>query len=543
MKNNHKGITLVSLVITIIIMLILAGVSMSMVTGDSSVLGQAKKTAFMQEMAGYKEELETEILGRSAKFYAENLKELDTSKIKLAGSYMKEYIPSMKEEDYDDYMIVGGKLYYVGDDEFELGICSELGYVTKAPGQSAEEFVGSIENDILQDLVIGMAGNAFTKYNEEKDAEEEIGLKLARKVASSGFGQGVSDPWTIITEVDESGNNVSTYADGWYYVKAGEEIPGLGKLRYSYIINYAENKAERFTDRHIILSNEGNLAVTDKLVFNADPTNMDGSTTSWGGATLSGFTGTEKDENNNVISGWTPTSLNFDGKNDFLEYKIPSTFQTEGITIEFYGYLDNSKGYSTISFYKGPSQGASNSFKHTLSNVKSGTPGCKVPNDILQMAGVYTTDTKPGGGYYPSGSKAQCPNWCCDFHIRLDDKPHTGDIFITYVLNKNGEYKVYKDGKLILEDAWNADYAAKYNQHLSNTGYPIQLGVWYQGATRHYAKQKIYSLRVYEKLLTAEEVELNYKASSSYHKILENDGKADNNNTGGEDIDSVLGKE
>ena len=55
-KFNNNGITLVSLVITIIIMLILAGVSLSMVTGDSSVLGQAKKTAFLQEIAGYKED-------------------------------------------------------------------------------------------------------------------------------------------------------------------------------------------------------------------------------------------------------------------------------------------------------------------------------------------------------------------------------------------------------------------------------------------------------------------------------------------------------
>ena len=39
--ERNKGITLVSLVITIIVMLILAGVSLSMVTGDSRVLKKA----------------------------------------------------------------------------------------------------------------------------------------------------------------------------------------------------------------------------------------------------------------------------------------------------------------------------------------------------------------------------------------------------------------------------------------------------------------------------------------------------------------------
>ena len=39
-KNNKKGITLIALVITIIVLLILAGVSISMLTGDNSLLGK-----------------------------------------------------------------------------------------------------------------------------------------------------------------------------------------------------------------------------------------------------------------------------------------------------------------------------------------------------------------------------------------------------------------------------------------------------------------------------------------------------------------------
>ena len=41
MKNN-KGITLIALVITIIVLLILAGVSIAMLTGDNGILTQAK---------------------------------------------------------------------------------------------------------------------------------------------------------------------------------------------------------------------------------------------------------------------------------------------------------------------------------------------------------------------------------------------------------------------------------------------------------------------------------------------------------------------
>ena len=43
-KNQKtKGITLIALVITIIVLLILAGVSISMLTGDNGILTQAEK--------------------------------------------------------------------------------------------------------------------------------------------------------------------------------------------------------------------------------------------------------------------------------------------------------------------------------------------------------------------------------------------------------------------------------------------------------------------------------------------------------------------
>ena len=49
--KNQKGITLVALIITIIVMLILAGVSISLVVGDNGVLTQAQNTKYTQEKA------------------------------------------------------------------------------------------------------------------------------------------------------------------------------------------------------------------------------------------------------------------------------------------------------------------------------------------------------------------------------------------------------------------------------------------------------------------------------------------------------------
>ena len=49
MKGN-KGITLIALVITIIVLLILAGVSIAMLAGNNSILGRAQSTVYMNEI-------------------------------------------------------------------------------------------------------------------------------------------------------------------------------------------------------------------------------------------------------------------------------------------------------------------------------------------------------------------------------------------------------------------------------------------------------------------------------------------------------------
>ena len=44
MKNIEKGITLIALVITIIILLILAGITLAMLTGENGILNKASKS-------------------------------------------------------------------------------------------------------------------------------------------------------------------------------------------------------------------------------------------------------------------------------------------------------------------------------------------------------------------------------------------------------------------------------------------------------------------------------------------------------------------
>ena len=68
MKSN-KGITLIALVITIIVLLILAGVSIAMLSGDNSILGRANQAGKETAVATAKEQIALAINEGMADYY------------------------------------------------------------------------------------------------------------------------------------------------------------------------------------------------------------------------------------------------------------------------------------------------------------------------------------------------------------------------------------------------------------------------------------------------------------------------------------------
>ena len=70
MLKSNKGVTLVALVITIIVLLILAGVSISLVVGDNGVLNNATSAVDETNEGTAREELEMAISSCQADFFA-----------------------------------------------------------------------------------------------------------------------------------------------------------------------------------------------------------------------------------------------------------------------------------------------------------------------------------------------------------------------------------------------------------------------------------------------------------------------------------------
>ena len=63
-KQKNNGITLIALVITIIVLLILAGVSIATLTGDNGILTKASEASKQTEIAEVKEKAQTDILAK-----------------------------------------------------------------------------------------------------------------------------------------------------------------------------------------------------------------------------------------------------------------------------------------------------------------------------------------------------------------------------------------------------------------------------------------------------------------------------------------------
>ena len=115
---GKKGITLIALVITIIVLIILAGVSIATLLGDNGILDNAKKSVIVSELSKYKEELDLYKYSKKLEddsFYAESLTAAQNSlfyntKKDNREMSIRDVITSISNEYIDKIEIIKGEL-------------------------------------------------------------------------------------------------------------------------------------------------------------------------------------------------------------------------------------------------------------------------------------------------------------------------------------------------------------------------------------------------------------------------------------------------
>ena len=103
--RDNKGITLVALVVTIIVLLILAGVTISLVLGQNGIIGKAQTSQTETEKAEIKEQVELAIADVRATYILD--------KVDISTKTAADILNEVKDRLKDNYTI--GEVTEVGD--------------------------------------------------------------------------------------------------------------------------------------------------------------------------------------------------------------------------------------------------------------------------------------------------------------------------------------------------------------------------------------------------------------------------------------------
>ncbi|MEG0511054.1 MAG: hypothetical protein RR664_07260 [Clostridia bacterium] len=124
---KKSGMSLIVLVITILVMIILAGVVVVSLTKNNPI-GKAGEALFKSDIGSFKDELNLGVISELAK--SSTLQKTDINAI---GKDMLKYIPSMTDKYIDKLEIVDAELVFIGEKESEKEWADNIGLPTVMP--------------------------------------------------------------------------------------------------------------------------------------------------------------------------------------------------------------------------------------------------------------------------------------------------------------------------------------------------------------------------------------------------------------------------
>ena len=281
-KNLNKGITLIALVITIIVLLILAGVSIATLTGDNGILTRASEAREKTEIAEEKEKVELSATGALAEGLGE---EIDIAKLRTElGKYFQDGKYDIQERVNEDgiegYIVTitendsNGRKYFVDKNgNITEYIEREQGEPEGTGGENFNMGVGTIEVEFLEGT-----GYSIGEANEPLlDENTMIPIKYNEETSKWRATTKDDQEWYSYEIEDKKWANVML-SDGTYTVDTVPkdrdlEENELGSMfvwipRYAYKIVYFDNQ----TDKENYIA--GGRTDTSKIVGYSDSRGM-----------------------------------------------------------------------------------------------------------------------------------------------------------------------------------------------------------------------------------------------------------------------------
>lgn len=236
--NENKGVTLMALAVTIIIMLILAGVTISSLTGNSGITTQAKRSKIQNELASYKEQIdlfiadkkmENEEFDEVSLFAGKNTLKYNTQNENEMGT-IKTICPQMKNDYLKRLEIKKGKAILDTKDVVEIEIARNLG-INVNPYEISED--GELISSNGNLLLIDTDGTL-----ELPDTVVTIGEGTFANTASDGIVlRKVIIPYTVKEIKQNAFNGNNTIEEVEFQIKGGKGVTKIGNFAFANCTN------------------------------------------------------------------------------------------------------------------------------------------------------------------------------------------------------------------------------------------------------------------------------------------------------------------
>ena len=215
--KQNRGITLIALVVTIIVLLLLAGVSIAMITGEGGILKNAKVAREMADVADIKEQVKTDILEEQMK---NNSGDISKGKlIEILKKYFEEgNIPQEDDEKWESLGSIGSlhTLPEYGDYDIEITDVydQDFPHIPK-PG----------------DIVAVPANKDWNINKIDPTVVDDKGIVIPVPKGFDYVG-GTESEGVVISDVE--GDNMENSLKGnqfvWIPVNSDLKVKGMGKL-------------------------------------------------------------------------------------------------------------------------------------------------------------------------------------------------------------------------------------------------------------------------------------------------------------------------
>ena len=278
-----KGITLIALVITIIVLLILAGVTISALSGDNGILTNASKAKYATELAQYNEELQNfktnkvlenmDFEGGSL-ISAENSLEYNTKPAEETGNIYN-VIPSLKGSHFAGKLeVIKGELLLNSQDKTEIEVAQSVGVAVNPYEIIDGELISSDGNLLLMDEETGTLRlpESVTSIGEGAFANLE-GLKTiiipstVKRIEKNAFRNNKTLETVIMEEKENSNGTI----EGVEYIgyQAFGDCDNLKTVKMANSVKETDRQVF-YTDKNLQNINiSKNLTVINNYMFSS----------------------------------------------------------------------------------------------------------------------------------------------------------------------------------------------------------------------------------------------------------------------------------